>query len=158
MCRVIRTQEHRYLQEAAAVAGPILGRTHLNPTQTHHVGVQPSLETINWIGVYNSWWKAIPQVNNSVSKPILFCIFLEFELVQLETIRSYYAFFFHFEYLAYITLVYPLLPLKNLYLISSTSASLSLSSEFKPNAFSLSGYSKCLTLCIIFCHSSLYWF
>ena len=39
------------------------------------------------IGVYDSWWKAIPQVNNSVSKPILSYIFLELELVQLETIH-----------------------------------------------------------------------
>ena len=43
--------------------------------------------------------------NNSVSKPILSYIFPEFEFVKLETIRSCYAVFFHFEYLAYITVV-----------------------------------------------------
>ena len=102
----------------------MLGRTHLNPTQTPYAGVQPSLETVNLIGGYNSWWKSILQVINSVSKPILSYIFLEFELVQLETIRSCYTFFFQFEYLAYITLVYPLLPLKNLYHISPASACL----------------------------------
>ena len=95
--------------------------------------IQVNLETINCTQGNYSWWKAIPYLNNSVSKaisyfPISFLylcfqinkllpnIFLESEFILLETISSRYACFFQVKtYLIFSPLVISFIHLKDFY-------------------------------------------